>query len=174
MNQPAVATFWLGTFSGPSAIKYYLMKFRPLKFSIFIFFKVLTNSISVHVLRATLGHVYAVDRDCAELVVHVRLQASNRGAVVDDLRVGDEPLALALQPVLDEEMRARIAVVVVRIPRHLNVCQAIIRRQSIPTELRHVRGCGRAASRLRLDKVTKRGGGTEESGRRRLILDHKQ
>lgn len=116
----------------------------------------LTDSISVHVLRATLGHVLPINGHDTELVVHVRLQSTDGRSVVDNLRIRDEPLALPLQPVLDEEVRARLAGIIVRVPRHLNVCQAIIGGQSVPAELGHIWGFGRATSCLSFDKVTVR------------------
>lgn len=109
MNQPAVATFSLGTTTGPSEkIKYNNYVIVPVLFLILILLSIqlLTNAVRVDRLRLTFRHVVTIHGNDTELKRRVRLQAAHVQMVLVRLMIGEQPLALSLYAVFRKEMRS--------------------------------------------------------------------
>lgn len=114
--------------------------------------ELLTNARSVHLLRERLRLELAVHGHDPELVVGVRIQPVHGVVVLVQHRFRHQPLVLALDPVLDEEVRAWFALQV-RLPNDPDVRLAVIVRFLFPREIGLIGDDRRAGASLLLDVV---------------------
>lgn len=145
MNQPVDATADEPSMNGPSAS---VVSNWLVNQSIVTFDEVLTNSTCIHLdlFDVALGEVVAVDDDHSDLEQLVGLEAAQDQEVLVELVVALLEDRLALAPVLDEEVRAGLAIDV-RVPNDLDGRHAVVHRHLVPRELRFIRWVSASVSR---------------------------
>lgn len=114
--------------------------------------RLLTNSRGINILRHRLRLVLAVHGNNLEFVSAVRFQPVHGVVVLVQDRVRHQPLVVALDAVLYEEVRSRFALQV-RLPRDLDVRLAITVRLPFPGEVRLIRYNRSTASSLLFDVI---------------------